>query len=199
MFFSLFLSRIGVYNCIGINTAGVNKQCHLDSQVLVASDDLASSGTLGSVTDSLSNTADVTPSSISKRRQASNRPILSLRVQIPTEPLLLESLSSTPLPGLVSPVHCHFATLFLSSATTITPQTPVDQLISTPLIPPELPRTTTSRRRIHGDHWVSTPTEGVIPTLSYIDDITAPHSGAQLYSTSPLVGTLQGINEEPFN
>ena len=142
------------------------------------------------------------PSSMSRRRQASNRPMLSLRVEIPPHGLSSESLSTlalgtsetpglTPISGMITPMSLsrRFTTLVLSSAGPMTPRTPADQRICTPLLPPVLPRSTNPRRHIPGGSWATTPTEGVIPKLSYPDDNSPNYATMQLYRTSSLTDT----------
>lgn len=113
--------------------------------------------------------------SMSKRRQACNRPTLNLHVNIPPPPassslsrLLYDTSGTyTPASGRASSTASPLPFPNFNRERGSNPVTPADQCIKEPLHPPEMPRMINVRRHIVG-RWVPTPTEGVLPTLSSV-------------------------------
>ena len=124
--------------------------------------------TLGEVDETLLSHLDSSPNltippSMSRRRQACNRPTLKLHVEIPRATI------SHAAPGLLSsgatPLTASFHPFKLISAMEngISPRTPVDKCALVPDGPPEISRMIDMRNAMVG-RWMPTPTEGVLPS-----------------------------------
>lgn len=122
--------------------------------------------------------------SMTRRRQANNRPMLSLHVDIPS-PSVNNSLmpnargaKDSSIPGSVtaSVTPSLLASFALAHPLdSSNPVTPLEQCSKGPPTLPEAPRMIDMRRNKPG-RWAPTPTEGVLPELSY----TATNSPSSL-------------------
>lgn len=99
--------------------------------------------------------------SMSRRRQACNRPTLKLTVNIPSA--TSSSAHLGPPTSNATPITPSFLPSS-SAANRMSPSTPIEKRMNTPLGPPEIPRVIDMRRNMAG-RWMPTPTEGIIPAV----------------------------------
>lgn len=105
--------------------------------------------------------------SMSRRRQACNRPTLDLRLAIPP-PAVFPSLSCTgarqSTSGTIAPNHSAASFQILpipNPERSSNPRTPIDQCYKSLVASPKAPR----RIGSHHNRWIPTPTEGVLPAV----------------------------------
>ena len=133
----------------------------------------------------------LTPS-MSRRRQACDRPTLNLRVKIPTSAFSPAHLGP-PTSG-TTPI----TPSFFTAANHMSPVTPTEKLSEVPLEPPKIPRMIDMRRNMAG-RWMPTPTEGVIPLASRSGDTSPVSSEASENSSdsSGATSTRSSATEAP--
>ena len=123
--------------------------------------------------------------SMSRRRQACNRPALKLIIDMPP------ALSSSYKPGascsnkttssVISPYLSPSAPFRLVTTPVSYPSTPVERNCEAPLEPPQITRSNSVNHR-KGDRWMPTPTEGVLPSMKLSPVLLSP-----VVTTSPQV------------
>lgn len=125
--------------------------------------------------------SDAVLPSMSRRRQACNRPTLKLQVQIPPAGIS-PAAAEQPVSGN-TPLTASFHPFKLISAIEngSSPRTPVEKCAQFPDAPPEIPRMIDVRHAMVG-RWMPTPTEGIVPSAVPIDSPVAGLSS--VYSTS---------------
>lgn len=154
-----------------------------------------------SVTPSASVSFATATPSMSQRRQAANRPIPSLHVNIP--PLQITTSfshlfhSSSASKSSQSPSSTLWRAPLLTRTNSSTdkspcPCTPVEQRIKTPLAPPEIPRVIDCNRNAGFRRWAPTPTEDVFPTVSFATVTTSSSAESDDIVMSPSEGPSTG-------